>query len=779
MTKASAFVHLHVHSDYSFFSGIGRIDDYVKRASELKMKHLALTDYGSLFGVSEFIQKCRQAGINPVVGCEVYVAPQGRLNKSSDSEFFHLLLYAKNEEGYQNLLTLTSRVYIEGFNRKPRVDDELLQRYHHGLIASSACDKGEIPRLLLSDNREAAREKALFYSNLFGKDNFYLEVMNHGYPEERIIRDGIRWIGQETGIPIIATNAVYYLDKRDAKAHLVFTCIPEGKKITDIEEVINSEFYFKNEMEMRAVLPDFPDAIENTVKLAERCSLQINRPGLNLLHFEIPSEFSDGKDYLRDKVFKGLEERYPGVDGKQWEVLIQRAEDELKLIIKSGFIDYFLIVQDYIDWAGKNDIPVGPGRGATPGSLVSYALKITNIDPIKYGLLFERFLNDESNRFPDIDVDFCYERRGEVIDYIYQKYGKERVAGIITLQRTRSRRILKDVAQVLGIPSSEWTAVNRLIPVGKNVKVEELLGIDPKVMEYYHRGGIYKNLFDLASRLDGLVCDFSTHACGYVISGTELTDYVPLVGDEKSESIITAFPSDVLESFGLVKFDFLGLKPISILKACEKLIQDRDSDFLIENIREDDDLTFSILANGESEGVFQFESPGMQKILKVAKPANLEHLMALDVLYRPGPMSLIPQYIDLRHGREKAHYPHPDLQRVLKSTYGLVLYQEQIMEIAQIAGGLSPGQSDLLRRAIGRDEKNELLRMKQDFLKGAAAKGYSPDIAGTIFGLLEKTRGMAFNKSHAAAYSLLAYQMAYCKAHYPREFQDAYSGLTE
>jgi len=765
-TPSSSFTHLHTHSEFSIFNGICRIEDYIRKASTLGMKHLGLTDYGNLHGAMLFTEKCQQAGINPVVGCEVYVAADGQLNKSSrDPGNFHLVLYASDEEGYRNLMILTSKASLEGFYNKPRVDDELLKRYHYGLIASTACSKGEIPQLILANNWEAARDKALYYNTLFGEGKFWLEVMNHGLPDEKIVREGIRRINRETGIPIIATNNVHFLEKEHFKAHEVFICIDADKKLSDTmqKKSINHEFYFKNEEEMQAAFPDFHDGLENTVKLAELCKLRITRREPLLPHFEIPMQFAEGKDYLRDITVKGLKERYPDIEGVQWKQLLQRADFELNLLSKLGFVDYFLIVRDYVDWSRRQGIPVGPGRGTAAGSIVAYALKITDIDPIKYGLLFERFLNSEVPGMPDIDVDFCHERRGEVIEYIHQKYGPENVAGISTFGTLKSRKVLKDVARVLNIPFIEWEAASKLLPKGKIAGVEKTLSMEPNL----------KDLFDVAAVLEGLVYQRSAHACGIVIGRSVLTDYVPLVRDEETGNVITAYTSDRLESCGLVKMDLLGLTALTRLKACESLVQVCKPDFSLERIPEDDALTFSLLGEGRSEAVFQFESPGMQKILKDTRPVDLEDLIALNALYRPGLMQLIPHFIELRHGRRELHYPHPDLEEVLKPTYGIIIYQEQLMKIAQIIGGLSPGKSDYLRRVMGKGKAEDILQVEQVFIQGAGTRGYSPDLALNIFKMLRTNAGIAFNKSHAASYTLLAYETAYCKAHFPTEFLES------
>ena len=774
----SGFVHLHNHSDYSLLDGACRISDYVKKAVDLGMKHLALTDHGNLFGALHFEKACHAAGINPVVGSEVYVAPGSRFVKPTNGpKSHHMVLYARNEEGYRNLMILTSKGYIEGFYYKPRIDDELLEKHHEGLMASAACMAGEIPRALQAGDYEKAKSKALFYRDLFGEGNFYLEVMNHGIPEEETIRKGMRRLHEETGIPIIATNDIHFLEKEHANAHDIFICISTGKKQTDTKRLKteNPEFYFKTEEEMRSAFPDFPDAIENTVKLAEKCNLTIPQPGPQLPHYEIPEQFASPESYLQHLTYEGLIERYPDADEETQKIISQRADFELKVLFDMEFAGYFLIVWDFIDWARRHDIPVGPGRGSGAGSIVAYALKITDIEPLKYELLFERFLNPERVSMPDFDVDFCFERRGEVIEYVHEKYGQENVAGICTFGTLKTKAVLKDVARVLDIAFSESNAISKLVPEGKTpdgrkINVKVALEVEPQLKEFYDRGGVYKDLFDVAAVLEGMNRHVSTHACGKVIGRSILTDYVPLIKDQKSGDVVTAYTMDIIEPCGLVKMDFLGLKTLTLLKNCETLIRLHSPSFNLEKIPEDDEPTFRMLGKGRSEAVFQFESQGMQKILKDAKPASIEDLIALNALYRPGPMQYIPQFIDSKNGKQKIKYPHPDLEEVLKPTYGVIVYQEQVMKVAQIIGGFSLGKADILRRAMSKKKEKEMTKMEVEFVEGAKAKGYDPKQAKEIFEMLKPFAGYGFNKSHAAAYSVVAYKTAYCKANYPAEF---------
>jgi len=774
----SGFVHLHNHSDYSLLDGACRIDDYVGKASQLGMKHLGLTDHGNLFGALHFEQECRKAGINPVLGCEIYVANGSRFERSGKSPVnYHMVLYARNIEGYKNLMILTSKGYTEGFYYRPRIDDELLEKYHGGLMASAACLSGEIPRAIIDEDWDKARGKSVYYSELFGEDNFYLEVMNHGIPEEETVRAGMRRLSKETGIPIIATNDVHFLEREHANAHDIFICISTGKKRADEKRLRteNPEFYFKNEEEMRKLFPDFRDAIENTVKLAMRCELAIPRLEHRLPHYEIPREFADSQSYLRYLTFEGIKKRYCNADAEKLKIVNKRAEFELNVLSEMAYVDYFLIVWDFIDWAYRQDIPVGPGRGSGAGSLVAFALRITDIDPLKYDLLFERFLNPERVNMPDFDIDFCYERRNEVIEYVHEKYGRENVAGICTFGTLKTKAVLKDVARVLDIPFSESNTITKLVPEGKTpdgreIDMELALEMEPRLMEFHEKGAIYRELFDVARILEGMNRHVSTHACGKVIGRGPLTDYVPLIKDQKTGDVITAYTMDAIETCGLVKMDFLGLKTLTLLKNCEALIRKPNPKFDIDIIPEDDAATFEMLGEGRSEAVFQFESQGMQRILKEAKPVNIEELIALNALYRPGPMQYITKYVESKHNRREIQYPHPDLKGILQPTYGVIIYQEQVMKVAQMVGGFSLGKADILRQAMGKKKEQEMARMELEFIEGAKKRGYDSKLAKDIYEMLKPFAGYGFNKSHAAAYSVIAYKTAFCKANHPAEF---------
>ncbi len=768
------FVHLHNHSDYSLLDGAARIPKYVEMATEMGMKHLGLTDHGNLFGALRFEQACHSAGINPVVGCEVYVSPSTRFEKQTTGyKNFHLVLYCKNETGYKNLMYMVSKGYSEGFYYKPRIDDELLRNHHEGLIASSACLAGEIPRYLVEGNYEKARAKALEYSELFGEGNFYLEVMDHGIPEEKTVIEGIKRLHADTGLPVIATNDIHYLRKEHAKAQDILVCIGTGKKLNDDKRLKfeETELYFKTPEQMAALFSDIPEALENTVRLAEKCDLTIPQPGPILPDYVIPDEFESQADYLTHITWKGIEERYEKITDE----IKKRVEFELNILLTMGFEGYFLIVWDFINWARTHDIPVGPGRGSGAGSIIAYAMKITDIDPLKYDLLFERFLNPERVSMPDFDIDFCFEQRGEVIEYVNRKYGHDQVGGICTFGTLKTKAVLKDVARVLDIPFDQSNAITKLVPEGKapdgrKINAMVALEVEPKLKEFYDRGGVYKELFDTASVLEGMNRHVSTHACGKVIGKSALTDYVPLYKDQKTGEITTEFTMDIIEPCGLVKMDFLGLKTLTLLKNVEKLVQKVDPGFDVNKVDEEDENTFKMLSQGKSTAVFQFESAGMQKILRDAQPGNIEDLIALNALYRPGPLQFIPQFIEGKKNPASIKFPDPSLEELLTPTYGVIVYQEQVMKVAQIIGGFSLGKADILRRAMGKKKVKDMEKMKVEFIAGAKEIGHDEKHASGIFDMLEPFAGYGFNKSHAAAYSVVAYKTAFCKANHPAEF---------
>ena len=768
------FVHLHNHSDFSLLDGAASIDGMVARAQGLGMKHLALTDHGNMFGALKFYNACGKAGINPILGCEFYVAPGSRHVKTgteAGNKYHHLVLLAKDYTGYLNLMKLCSLSYVEGFYYKPRIDEELIGLYHEGLLGSSACIVGEIPSLILHNQTDEAIRRAGYYSEILGPGNFYLEIQDHGIPEQKRANRGVLEIAKKLSLPVIATNDMHYVNREDANAQDILLCIGTGKKKNEAGRMRfdGQEFYMKTPDEMARIFSEVPETLTRTLEVAEKCNLKIDLPGPLLPDYEIPPEFQTPEQFLRHIAQEGLRRRYPVVTGE----LQKRIEYELDVITSMKFTGYFLIVWDFIRYAREQGIPVGPGRGSGAGSITAYSLWITDIDPIKYNLLFERFLNPERVSMPDFDIDFCYERRQEVIDYVTRKYGKDRVGQIITFGTLKAKAVIKDVARVLDIPFAEANEIAKLIPDGPKVTLEKAMEAEPKLRDLEERGSLYQELVDTSRRLEGLSRHASTHAAGIVIGKSELTRYVPLYRDAKTGALSTQYTMEQLEDCGLVKMDFLGLKTLTLIHNTEKLVRGRIPDFDIEKAPEDDPATFALLGEGKSACVFQFESQGMQGVLKRAKPTSIEDLIALNALYRPGPMQFIDQFVDSKWGRIPIKYPLPELEPVLKETYGVIVYQEQVMEIARIVGGYSLGQADILRRAMGKKKVEEMAKQKQSFLKGAAEKGYPPKKADEIFELLVPFAGYGFNKSHAAAYSILAYKTAYLKANFPAEFMAA------
>jgi DNA polymerase-3 subunit alpha len=784
------FVHLHVHSDYSLLDGAASVQSLAAKAASLGMKHLAITDHGNMFGALDFVNACQgdkdhplnRPAVHPIIGSEFYMAPGSRFEKSGSehrNKYYHLVLLVTNPEGYRNLIKLSSYSYTEGFYYKPRIDEELLTQYHRGLIGLSACVAGEIPSLILEGNIEAAEKRALWFQELLGEGNFYLELQDHGLAIQRTVNPVLKDISKRTGIPLVATNDIHYLTREDAAAQDILLCIATNKKRAEEKRMRfeTDEFYFKTGDEMAALFPDCPEAIANTVRIAERCQTEIPKPGPLLPSFEIPPGYDDDGAYLRALTKAGLAERYPGEseDSPRAQTIRERMEYELDIIIKMGFTGYFLIVADFINWAKKQGIPVGPGRGSGAGSIVAYALKITDIDPLKYQLLFERFLNPERISMPDFDVDFCYERRGEVIDYVTEKYGKERVGQIITFGTLKARAVIKDVARTLDIPLSESEMIAKLIPEDPKMTLAQAFQQESRLGELEEQPK-YRELFAIARRLEGKNRHNSFHAAGIVIGRTDLTDYVPLYRDSKTGIVASQFTMDKLEDCGLVKMDFLGLKTLTLIKNTENLIRKRGgkyAGFTMTAISETDEATFKMLGEGQSAGVFQFESPGMQKVLKKARPTSIEDLIALNALYRPGPMDNIDQFVDSKWGRRSINYPDPCLEGILKETYGVIVYQEQVMQVAQTIGGYSLGQADILRKAMGKKKPEVMTKEKVKFIAGARERGFSAADADRIFEILIPFAGYGFNKAHSTCYAILAYQTAYLKANFPAEFMAA------
>ncbi|MBO4717989.1 MAG: DNA polymerase III subunit alpha [Spirochaetales bacterium] len=776
------FVHLHNHTDFSLLDGAASISRYVAKAKEYGMKALAITDHGNMFGALDFYDACKKAGIQPIPGCEFYINPEGRTLKDAGNHYYHLILLAMNDKGYHNLMELNSIAYLEGFYYKPRIDNEVLAQHSEGLICTSACLAGEIPQKLLAGNIEGAYEVARWYKNLFG-DRYYIEIQNHFIPEEIQVLPQLVRLARDLDIKLVATNDIHYIDKADANAHDILLCIGTGAKKSDTNRMRfdTEEFYMKSPDEMADLFSQYPEAISNTVELAERCCFDIDFPGPKLPSVDVPPQYKDTKEYLTALSWDGLRRRYPGYenDPEQKKVLEDRLNYELGVILKMGFDGYYLIVRDYIYWAKTHGIPVGAGRGSGAGSMVAYCVDITNVDPIAHDLLFERFLNPERVSLPDFDIDFCYEGRQSVIDYVTEHYGVDRVGQIATFGTLKAKAVVKDVARVLDIPFDESNRITKYIldVLPDEAKAEHVtsllewsIRVSPELQETRARGGIYEELFDVSLRLEGLSRHVSTHACGVVIGQTPLKDYVPLYKDPKSGGITTQYTMNNLERCGLVKMDFLGLKTLTLIRNTERLIRKTNPDFDIEKVRYDDKETFEMLSKGDSMMVFQLESPGMQQNLRRLEPTRFEELDAMVSLFRPGPMEYIPRYIDSKHGRIPIQYPDPSLENLLKPTYGVIVYQEQVMRVAQIIAGFTLGEADTLRKIMGKKKVKEMPAQREKFIKGAMALGHTEEHAAEIFHMLEPFAKYGFNKSHSVCYTVLAYRTAYLKCHYRAEF---------
>ncbi len=770
------FVHLHVHTEFSLLDGAARIKKIVEKASRQGMPAVAITDHGAMFGVVDFYKAAVEKGIKPIIGCEVYVAPRSRFRKEQgrDESGHHLVLLARNKTGYQNLMKLVARGYLEGFYYKPRLDKELLETYSDGLVALSACKAGEIPELLLEGAYERARENALWYRGVFGENGFYLELQDHGLPEQKEINRGLLELHRETGIPLVATNDVHYIEREDAEAHDVLLCIQTGKNVEEENRLKfeSEEFYFKDASEMGELFADFPEeALGNTLKIAESCELELEFNQMLLPPYEIPPEFGSAEEYLKALCYEGLKKRYDAVTPE----IEERLEYELQVINEMGYAGYFLIVWDFVRFAHEQDILVGPGRGSAAGSLVAYALLITNIDPLRYGLLFERFLNPERVSMPDIDIDFCYERRDEVIRYVVEKYGEDRVAQIITFGTMAARLAVRDVGRALNFSYGEADRLAKMIPFDPSMTIDKALALNRELKELFHKEERYRRLLETSRKVEGLPRHASTHAAGVVIAGDPLVEHVPL---QKSTdgAVVTQFPMGVLEELGLLKMDFLGLRTLTIMGEAARLAnlaREGQEPLDVNAVPLDDPATFALLSRGETAGVFQLESSGMRSVLRELKPSKFEDIIAVVALYRPGPMEQIPNFVESKHGERTIRYPHSDLEPILKETYGVIVYQEQIMEIAARMAGFSLGQADLLRRAIGKKKKEILDEQRKAFVEGVQAQGCDARLGEELYDLILKFASYGFNKSHAAAYAMIAYQTAYLKANYPVEFMAA------
>lgn len=766
------FVHLHSHTSYSLLDGAAKIHEVVKRAKELNMPALAITDHGTMYGVVEFFKACKDEGIKPIIGCEVYVATRNRFDKEQgrDEKPYHLILLVKNQKGYKNLCKLVSLASIEGFYYKPRIDRELLEKYHEGLIALSACLGGEVPRHLMKDDYDKALEVALWYNEVFGKGNYYLEVQYHGIREQLIVNQGLRRLAEETGIELVATNDNHYVKREDANIQDVMVCIQTGKRLSDTDRMHfdGSEFYLKSYEEMLEALPDDEKALDKTCEIARMCEFELDFSKNHMPAFTLPKDFATEKDYLRALCLQGLRERYHSLDDK----LYQRLDYELDIINTMGYEAYFLIVWDFINFARKKGIYVGPGRGSAAGSLVSYVLKITDIDPLKYQLLFERFLNPERVSMPDIDIDFCVERRGEVIDYVTEKYGSERVCQIITFGTMGAKGAIRDAARVMDIPLSTVNSICKMIPNELGMTLEKAWQASEDLKEMINANTLLSTLYETARKLEGLPRHAGTHAAGVVISKEPLMEYLPLQKTSE-DAVITQFAKEDVEDIGLLKMDFLGLRTLTVInKTLELINQNYHLKLDLEQVTNDDEKTYKMLSEGESIGVFQLESSGLRAILKELKPSHLEDIIALVALYRPGPLGsgMVDDFIKRKHGAKKIEYLHPLLEPILKSTYGVILYQEQVMQIASQLANFTLGQADMLRRAMGKKKPEIIANLKSEFAEGAQKNGISKAVSDSIFELIEYFAGYGFNKSHSAAYGLLSYQTAFLKCHYPKEF---------
>ena len=780
-----SFTHLHSHTEWSLLDSSNKVTEYVRRVKELGMDSAAITDHGVMYGVLDFYKAAKAEGIKPIIGCEVYVAPESRFDKergASEDRYYHLILLAENDTGYDNLVKLVSRSFTEGFYYKPRVDMELLQAYHEGLIATSACLAGELARNIVRGDIPAAEKAALKYRECFGADNFFLELQDHGYADQQRVNAALLNISQKYGIPLVATNDVHYTDPADVDPHDILLCIQTAKKLSDEDRMRyeGGQFYVKSEEEMRALFPYAQEAVDNTAKIAERCNVTIEFGHTRLPHFEVPEGY-DSWTYLNHLCREGLKERYPDDDG----TIAARLEYELTTIRNMGYVDYFLIVWDYINYARQNGIMVGPGRGSAAGSVVSYCLHITNIDPIRFQLLFERFLNPERVSMPDIDVDFGYERRQEVIDYVTAKYGRDKVVQIITFGTMAARGVIRDVGRVMDLPYGFVDQIAKMVPNELGITLEKALKLNPELKKACEEDEKVQHLIDMSMRLEGLPRHTSVHAAGVVICSEPAEELVPLALAQDG-SVTTQFTMTAIEELGLLKMDFLGLRNLTVIQdAVEMADHKRAAQGLppidIDRLDFDDPKVFASMATGHTDGVFQLESSGMQSFMKELKPENLEDLTAGISLYRPGPMDFIPRYIEGKNNRDSITYMCPELEPILAPTYGCIVYQEQVMQIVRDLGGYTLGRSDIVRRAMSKKKQSVMEKERRNFVygnpeenvPGCAARGIPADTAEQIYDAMMDFANYAFNKSHAACYAVVSYQTAWLKYYYPTEFMAA------
>ncbi len=778
-----AFVHLHVHTEYSLLDGSNKIKEYVKRVKELGMDSAAITDHGVMYGVIDFYKEAVAAGINPIIGCEVYVAPGSRFDREltgGDDRYYHLVLLAENNTGYANLMKIVSCGFTEGYYYRPRVDMEVLQEYHEGIIALSACLAGEVQRYIQKGLVDEAGKVAKRYEACFGKGNFFLELQDHGIPTQQMVNSTLLRMSQELDIPLVATNDVHYTYAEDAQPHDILLCLQTGKKLADEDRMRyeGGQYYVKSEEEMKGLFPYAWEAVENTQRIADRCHVEIEFGKYKVPHYEVPEGY-DSWTYLNKLCQDGMAKRYPDDDG----TLQKRLEYELGIIRDMGFVDYFLIVWDYINYCRENDIAVGPGRGSAAGSIVSYCLRITNIDPIKYSLLFERFLNPERISMPDIDVDFCFERRQEVIDHVNRKYGKDRVVQIVTFGTMAAKGVIRDVGRVMDLPYSFVDSIAKMIPNEQNqgVPIKRALEMNPELRKLYNEDEQVHTLIEMSKRLEGLPRHTSMHAAGVVICPDAADKFVPLSRGSDG-SITTQFTMTTIEELGLLKMDFLGLRTLTVIQSAVQMVGKSTGVFIdIDAIDYDDQAVLASLGTGKTDGVFQLESGGMKGFMKELKPKSLEDVIAGISLYRPGPMDFIPKYIKGKNNPESVTYDCPQLEPILAPTYGCIVYQEQVMQIVQDLGGYTMGRSDLVRRAMSKKKQYVMEQERKNFtygnpeegVPGCVANGISPDVANHIYDTMMDFAKYAFNKSHAACYAVVAYQTAYLKYYYPVEFMAA------
>ena len=784
-SSAPDFVHLHIHTEYSLLDGANRIQPLIERVAQLGMKSIAITDHGVMYGVIDFYKAALKHGIKPILGCEVYTAKRTRFDKQpgADADQGHLVLLARDNEGYKNLMKIVSVGFLEGFYYKPRIDLDVLRQYSKGITALSACLSGDVPSAILNSDYKKARQRALTFNEIFGQGNFYLELQSNGIEEQNLVNQNLIKLSKETGIPLVASNDAHYLNREDAKAHEVLLCIQTGKKITDEDRMQfkSDDFYIKTPEEMARAFRNIPEALENTVKIADSCNVEIEFNKLHLPEFDVP-EGREPFEYLSSLCHKGLERLY-GEDAAN-PIYTKRLEYELRIIKQMGYVDYFLIVWDFIRYARENGIMVGPGRGSAAGSLTSYCLNITSVDPLKYNLLFERFLNRERISMPDIDIDFCYERRQEVIDYVVQKYGKDRVAQIITFGTMAARGAIRDVGRALDIPYGDVDRVAKMIPFQIGMSIDKALDINSELRMRYDDDERIKELIDMARLMEGMPRHASTHAAGVVISKEPITEYVPL--QKNDESVTTQFPMGLLEEMGLLKMDFLGLRTLTVIRdAVELVFKNYGTRVNIDKLNMDDGNVYKMIGEGKTAGVFQLESAGMTQFMKDLQPTTLEDIIAGISLYRPGPMDSIPKYIRNKNNPTQVTYEHPLLENILNVTYGCIVYQEQVMQIVRDLGGYSYGRSDLVRRAMSKKKHDVMQKERENFihgivdedgnvtLMGAVRNGVDEKTANHIFDEMMDFASYAFNKSHAAAYAVVAYQTAWLKYYYPIEFMAA------